>query len=178
MSTSRQANLQPRNLKSLLAWKALAVVIAFAFLALSVPFWLSILYRLPPDFFKMLAGLLPFGALLVSSLFPHSRILHEGLHVIAALWLDIPGKDLRAKGVHVYIRRAPKREWILVTLCPIILPVFALLILGPFDMNWAFVYFFAIMVGSSKDLASVLFVLLEPGQFVQNTSNGLSVTAA
>ena len=74
----------------------------------------------------------------------------------------------------------------MVTLCPIILPVFALLIIGPFDMNWAYVYFFAIMVGqsptimvgSSKDLASVLFVLLEPGQFVQDTSNGLSVTAA
>ncbi len=103
------------------------------------------------------------------------RAVHEGLHVIAALWLHVPGSQISAKGRFTWTGCTPKNVWVKVTLLPLLLPFLAIVLIAPNNFHSAMLSSMIFLSGSARDIAYVILACRLPGKFVSNTERGLFV---
>lgn len=104
--------------------------------------------------------------------------LHEGLHVILAHWLGVPGKQIGARGTRAYTGKVSKPIWVKITLAPLLLPLFVFGLLVPLDWHLAIAAAALCTLGSVNDLAYLTVVLRHPGRYVSNTETGIYVLEA
>ncbi len=115
--------------------------------------------------------------LLILSILPISvtTMIHEGLHVIAAHWLDVPREQIGAKGNQAFTGKVPKSIWVKVTLAPLLFPLFVFVLLAALEWRLAIVVAIVIAIGSVNDLAYLTIALQQPGKFVSDTEAGIYV---
>lgn len=112
---------------------------------------------------------------LILQLIKITRILHEGAHLVAAHWYFGISEKIRAKGIHVFVEDCPKPIWLRIALFPLVLPIAFLIVLVPFNPNFAITLFFVMLLWPCKDFANIVLVYRSPGKTVRDVEEGLFV---
>lgn len=119
---------------------------------------------------ELLIGLLTYFVLQISGL---GLRLHEGLHSIKALWLKYP--KVRAERIFVYVEGVKKPDWLLVTLYPLLIPMCVFVVVLPVSAIQAFFSAGFLVLWSCIDLANIIVVYKEIGDYVDDVEDGLYV---